>query len=91
VYRAAVRGAAAPGRLQPATGREGRKVDGMRHLVRHPLSAVLLVLIVLFFIFFVLPTLLHVIFDVLVVLAILWVVMKLMSFHQKYRTSGAKR
>jgi flagellar biogenesis protein FliO len=32
-----------------------------------------------------------VIFDVLVVLAILWVVMKLMSLHRKYRTSGAKR
>jgi hypothetical protein len=63
----------------------------MMHLVRHPLSALLLVLVILFCIFFVLPTLLHVIFDVLVVLAILWVVSKLMSFHRKYRTSGAKR
>ena len=61
------------------------------HLVRHPLSALLLVLVALFFIFFVLPTLLKVIFDLLLVLAILWVVSKLMSFHRKYRTGGAKR
>jgi membrane protein YdbS with pleckstrin-like domain len=70
---------------------KARKVRAMMHLVRHPLSAILLVLVVLFFVFFVLSPLLHVIFDVLVVLAIIWVVMKLVSFHRRYRTSGAKR
>jgi len=65
-------------------------VKVMMHLVRHPLSALLLVLVVLFFIFFILPTLLHWIFDIVVVLAIIWVVMKLMGYHRRY-TSGAKR
>jgi hypothetical protein len=58
------------------------------HLVRHPLSAILLVLVVLFFIFFILPTLLHWIFDVLVILGILWVVMKLFGYHRKYTASN---
>ncbi len=58
------------------------------HLVRHPLSAILLLLVVLFFIFFILPTLLHWIFDVLVVLAILWVAAKLLGYHRKYTASN---
>ncbi|MGA3184163.1 MAG: hypothetical protein ABSE52_06150 [Candidatus Dormibacteria bacterium] len=60
----------------------------MMHLVRHPLSAILLLLVVLFFIFFILPTLLHWIFDVLVVLAILWVAAKLLGYHRKYTASN---
>ena len=69
----------------------GRKVRGMMHLVRHPLSAVLLVLVILFFIFFVLSPLLHLIFALVVLFAIVWVVSALMSVHREHRTRVAKR
>ena len=46
------------------------------HLVRHPLSALLVILVVLFFVFFLLAPLLHLIFDLLVIAAIIWAVME---------------
>lgn len=66
-------------------GPERRKVGRIMHLVRHPLSAVLLVLVALFFVFFVLPPLLHLIFDLVVLAAVVWAVMGLMRFHRKTR------
>ena len=56
------------------------------HLVRHPLSALLVILVVLFFVFFLLAPLLHLIFDLLVIAAIIWAVMELVRFQHNYRS-----
>ncbi|MHB1525755.1 MAG: hypothetical protein ACYCZN_05695 [Candidatus Dormibacteria bacterium] len=62
----------------------------MRHLLRHPLSLVLLVLVVLFVAFFLVLPAISLIFHLLIGLAIIWVgfsLFRVYRHHQSPRNS----
>ena len=56
----------------------------MTHLLRHPLSLVLVVLVALFLIFFVVLPALSLIIHVVIALAIIWTVLSLLRFHRHH-------
>jgi len=58
----------------------------VRHLLRHPLSLVLLVLVVLFVAFFLVLPALSLIFHLLIGLAIIWVLFSLFRVVQHHRS-----
>ncbi len=57
----------------------------MTHLLRHPLSLVLVVLLALFVIFFVVLPALSLIIHVVIAVAIIWTVLSLFRYQQHYR------
>ncbi|MGC8474194.1 MAG: hypothetical protein ACP5PW_07295 [Candidatus Dormibacteria bacterium] len=57
----------------------------MTHLLRHPLSLVLVVLVALFVIFFVVLPALSLIIHVVIALAIIWTVLSLFRFHRNHK------
>jgi uncharacterized membrane protein YuzA (DUF378 family) len=57
----------------------------MTHLLRHPLSLVLVILVALFVIFFVVLPALSLIIHVVIALAIIWTVLSLFRYHQHHR------
>lgn len=57
----------------------------MKHLLRHPLSAVLLVLVVLFVLFFVVLPAASLIIHLLIGLAIIWVLFSLFRVFQHHQ------
>ncbi len=61
----------------------------MKHLLRHPLSAVLLALVVLFLAFFVVLPTLTVIFHLIIGLAIIWVLFSLFKVYRHHQHPGA--
>ncbi|MDA8395448.1 MAG: hypothetical protein M0T72_09460 [Candidatus Dormibacteraeota bacterium] len=57
----------------------------MTHLLRHPLSLVLVVLLALFAIFFVVLPALSLIIHVVIAVAIIWTVLSLFRYQQHHR------
>lgn len=57
----------------------------MTHLLRHPLSLLLVVLVALFVLFFVVLPALSLIIHVVIALAIIWTLFSLVRYHQNHR------
>ncbi|MHB1576286.1 MAG: hypothetical protein ACYCX9_07220 [Candidatus Dormibacteria bacterium] len=61
----------------------------MKHLLRHPLAAVLLALVVLFVAFFLVLPALALIFHLVIGLAIIWVLFSLFKVYRHHRHQEA--
>lgn len=59
----------------------------MGHLIRHPLSSVLLLLVALFVVFFLVLPALSLVFHLVIAVAIIWVLLSLFRFHRGHQAS----